>query len=212
MIRALRLLRQSISIWYYDVFVLIAANLAWLILSLLILPLGPATAGLFYMANEAAKGEPLFFRLFVVGMRRYLVKSLQLTAALIVITALLVVNISFYLNVQSAIAQIIGIIWIYAIIFWGIFLNYPFALLVQMETPSVLKVLRNAALLTLDNVAISVSMSIITLVLIGLSIFPLGLLPFPFGFFSLLAIFQCKCVMLLIEKYEQKQSGRSSTG
>ena len=205
MIRALRILRSAISNWYYDLFVLIGVNIVWLVLSLLILPMGPATAGLFYVANEVAKGEPISFGLFWVGLRKHFVLSLKLALTLVIATLLLIVNLGFYFNVQSTIAQIIGIIWIYVVVFWGIVLNFPFALLVQMDKPSVLKILRNSALLVLDNVRLSISMSILTLLLIGLSIFPLGLLPFPFGFFSLLAIFQCKTLATLIEKYEQKE-------
>ncbi len=210
MLRAFRILRSSLSAWYYDLFVLIGVNITWLALSLLILPIGPATAALFYVANEVAKGEPLSFGLFWTGMRRYLKLSLQLSVALLLITVLIVVNIYFYLNMGQTIGQIIGIIWIYVTIVWGIMLNYPFALLVQMEKPGVLKILRNSVLLVLDNIVLSLSMSILTLVLIVLCIFPLGFLPFPFGFFSLLAIFQCKAVITLIEKYEKKETGTAS--
>jgi uncharacterized membrane protein YesL len=205
MIRALRLLRSSISAWYYDLFVLIGANIAWLVLSLLIIPLGPATAGLFYVCNELAKGEPISFGLFWTGMKRYAGLSAKLAAFIIIVTILLFVNVNFYLGWQSTAGQVIGIIWIYAIILWGVVLNYPFALMVQMERPGLLKILRNSVLLVLDNIALSVSMSIVTLLLIGLSIFPLGFLPFPFGFFALLAIFQCKCLMLLMDKYEPRK-------
>lgn len=205
MMRALRLLRSSISTWYYDFFVLLAVNVIWLVLSALIIPIGPATAGLFYIANEAAKGEPLSFGLFWQGMRRYAGPSIKLAIAIVVITLLLIVNIQFYLGLNSTIGQIIGIIWIYVFIFWGLVLNYPYALLVQAEKPSLVKILRNSLLIFMDNIAFSLSMTFIAFLLIVLSVFPLGFLPYVFGFFSLMAIFQCKCVLLLMEKYEPKQ-------
>jgi uncharacterized membrane protein YesL len=212
MIRALRLLRSSLSAWYYDLFILIAANLVWLVLSLLVLPIGPATAGLFYISNECAKGEPLSFGLFWTGMRRYARLSIKLSIAIIVITILLVVNVIFYLGLASTIGQIVGIIWIYAVLFWGLLLNYPFALMVQMDNPGLLKILRNSFLLFIDNVGLTVSMSLLTLLVAILSIFPLGFLPFPFGFFALVAIFQCKCLAMLVEKYEQREktTGRAT--
>ncbi len=206
MIRTFRILRASISAWYYELFILIAVNLTWLVLSLLILPIGPATAGLFHVANQVAKGEPLFFSLFWQGMRRHLKMSVQLSIVLIATTALLVVNIAFYFGLSTSIGQIIGIIWIYVLIFWALVMNYPFALLVEMDKPGIIKILRNSALLAMDNVVFTVSISLWTLIVIALSIFPLGLLPFPFGFFSLLAIFQCKALATLIEKYEKKQN------
>jgi len=210
MIRALRLLRASLSAWYYDLFVLIAVNIVWLVLSILILPLGPATAGLFHVCNELAKGEPISFGLFWVGMKRHAGLSAKLAAVIVILSILLVVNLNFYLDLRSSIGQIIAIVWVYAIIAWGAILNFPFALLVQMEKPGLIKIIRNSALLVLDNVAFSFSMSILTLLLIGLSIFPLGLLPMPFGFFTLLAIFQCKCLAMLMEKYEKKEQQTGS--
>lgn len=208
MIRALRLLRSSLSAWYYDLFVLIGVNVMWALLSILILPMGPATAGLFYICNEVAKGEPISFSMFFAGMKRHARQGLILWLILVLIAALLIVNIVFYLNLASTMGQIIGIIWMYVTVFWAFLLNYPFALLVQMETPSISKILRNAALLTMDNVVLTVSLSLLTLLVIGLSIFPLGFLPFALGFFAWLAIFQNKALSLLIEKYEQKDAAK----
>lgn len=210
MIRALRLLRASFSAWYYDVFVLIGANVVWLALSLLILPIGPATAGLFYVCNEVAKGEPISFSMFWAGMKRYGVLSVKLAAVLIIITVLLIVNVSFYFELRTSVGQVLGFIFTYLIVFWAFLLNYPFALLVQMERPSVLRILRNSALLTLDNIRLTVSLSLVTLLLMFLSIFPLGFVPYLVGLFALLAIFQCKALALLMEKYEQKPQAAAS--
>jgi len=203
MIRAFRVLRSSISAWYYDLFVLIAVNIVWLLLCLLIIPIGPATAGLFYICNELAKGEPISFSLFRTGMKRYAGLSVKLAAVLIAISFLLFVNVSFYFDLNSSFGQVLGFIFIYLIIFWAFLLNYPFALLVQMERPGVLKILRNAALLAMDNVRFTISLSLLTLLLLFLSIMPLGFLPYIFGLFPLLAIFQCKALALLMEKYEK---------
>ena len=210
MIRALRMLRASLSAWYYDFFVLIAVNVVWLVLCLLILPIGPATAGLFYICNEVVKGEPISFSMFITGMKRFAAISAKLAAVLITLTILLFVNVSFYFELNSSFGQVLGFVFIYLIIFWALMLNYPFALLVQMDRPGLLKILRNSALLALDNVRLTVSMSLITLLLMLLSVFPLGFLPYLLGFFTLLAIFQCKCVALLMDKYGQKARSASS--
>lgn len=204
MIRALRTLRAALSAWYYDLFVLIGVNLAWLILSLLILPLGPATAGLYYVASQVAKEEPISFGLFWVGFRRLLVKGWQVMFVILLVTFLIAVNIMFYLGFASQVMKIIGIVWVYVFIFWAIVLVYPFAVLMEMEKATLFTVFRNSVLLALDNPGFSVSMLILTLLVIGLSIVPLGLLPFPFGLFSLLAIFQSKGLRLVMDKYKGK--------
>ncbi len=202
MLRALSLLRASLSIWYYELFVFIGVNLVWLLLSILILPLGPATGGLFYVASQAAKEEPVTFGLFWVGFKRYLTKGWQVMLVILVVSFLMIVNVNFYLASPSSIMNVIGIIWIYVVVFWTLLLIFPFPLLMEMETPKITTLFRNAALLVLDNLGFSISMFICILLVVGLSIFPLGLLPVPFGLFTLLAIFQCKGLLMLMEKYK----------
>ncbi len=86
-------------------------------------------------------------------------------------------------------------------------MTMPEYLAIKALSAGVLKIMRNSTLLVLDNVVLSLSMSIVTLLMMILSVFPLGLLPYVLGFFALLAIFQCKAVALLIEKYEVKERG-----
>lgn len=205
MIRAFRLLRSAFSAWYYDVFVLIGVNLLWLFLSLLILPLGPATAGLFYVADHVAREEPISLGMFWQGFRRFLGKGWQVMFVLLAVPIITAVNVAFYLNMQSNLMQILGIMWIYVLIFWAVMAIYPFPVLMAMERPALLPIFRNSALLALGNVAFSVSMALLTLLVIALSIFPLGFLPFAFGMFSLLAIFHCKGARLLLQKYAAKE-------
>jgi uncharacterized membrane protein YesL len=212
MIRALRLLRQSLSIWYYEVFIFIAVNLLWLLLCLLVIPIGPATAGLFSIANEAAKGEPVFFSTFLAGMRRHLGVSLRLSLVIIALAAAILFNMYFYLAQASTIANVVGIVWVYVLILFGIALNYPFALMVQMEKPGVVKILRNSVLLVLDNIALSISLSVVAILLFLFSIVPLGFVPYILGLFALLAILQCKAVLQLVDKYEHKEQKTSPTG
>ncbi len=212
MMRALRLLRSTVSAWYYDLFVLAAANIVWFVLCLLILPIGPATAGLFYISNEVAKGEPISFRLFWLGMRRFLGLSVKLSIVIVVITSLIVINGIFYLRLHSTIGMIVGIMWTYALVFWGFLLTYPFALLVQMENPGIIKIMRAAVLLVLDNVIFTISVVILTLLLLAVSLFPFGGLPIPFGLAAFFAIFQCKAVILLFEKYDEKAKSTTTAG
>jgi hypothetical protein len=212
MIRALRLLRSTLSAWYYDLFVLAAANIVWFVLCLLILPIGPATAGLFYISNEVAKGEPISFRLFWVGMRRFLGLSVKLSMFIVVVTLLIVVNCIFYLRLHSTLGMIVAIMWAYAIVFWGFLLTYPFALLAQMDKPGVIKIMRAAALLVLDNVLFTISMAFLAAILVGVSLFPFGGLPIPFGLAAFLAIFQCKAVILLFEKYDERAKSTTASG
>lgn len=206
-----RLFRSSFSDWYYDLFLLLAVNIVWLVLTILIIPMGPATAGLYHICNEIAKGEPVSFSVFVAGMQRRLGLSFRLWLTLLIMAVLIIVNMIFYFSLHTTAGQIIGIIWIYIIVFFLMMQNYTWALLEQMEHPSVLKIIRNAALMTLDNVALTISMSLLTLVAFALS-FLLGFLPILLGLFAFLAIFQCKCMIMLFEKYEKKGGSSAVSG
>ncbi|MBM3135084.1 MAG: DUF624 domain-containing protein, partial [Chloroflexi bacterium] len=98
MLRALKVFWSSLGGLYYELFLLVGVNLAWLGLSLLVVTAPPAAAGVYYLANHLAKGESVSFGLFVQGMRRYFGRSWLLAIVVVAINALLVGNILFYAN------------------------------------------------------------------------------------------------------------------
>ena len=201
LLRALRVFWSSLGGLYYELFLLMGVNLAWLGLSLLIVTAPPATAGVYYLANQIAKGESVSFSLFGQGMRRYFRRSWLLAIVVLVISVLLVVNLLFYANFTNQWVRLLSVFWGYLIVFWLAMLIYLFPLLIEQESKSLLLILRNAALLVLDNVAFTLTLGVLLLLFLLLNVFlavPLLLIVM-----SGLALIQSKALLTVLEKYRE---------
>lgn len=199
LLRALRVFRSSLGALYYELFLLVGVNLAWLGLSLLVVTAPPATAGVYYLANQLAKGETVSFSLFVQGMRRYFRRSWLLAIIAVVISVLLVGNILFYANFANQWVRLISVFWGYVLLFWLAMLIYLFPLLIEQSDKSLLLILRNAALLVLDNLAFTLTLGILLLLFLLLNValaVPLFLMAM-----SGLALIQSKALLTVLEKY-----------
>jgi len=199
LLRALKVFWSSLGALYYELFLLVGVNLAWLGLSLLVVTAPPATAGVYYLANQLAKGETVSFSLFVQGMRRYFGRSWLLAIIVLVISVLLVGNLLFYANFANQWVRLISVFWGYVLLFWLAMLIYLFPLLIEQETKSLLLILRNAALLVLDNLAFTLTLGILLLLFLLLNValaVPLLLIVM-----SGLAVIQSKALLTVLEKY-----------
>jgi uncharacterized membrane protein YesL len=202
LLRALRVFRSSLGALYYELFLLVGVNLAWLGLSLLVVTAPPAAAGVYYLANQLAKGETVSFGLFVQGMRRYFRRSWLLAIIVVVISALLVGNLLFYANFANHWVRLISVFWGYVLIFWLAMLIYLFPLLIEQSDKSLLLILRNAALLVLDNVVFTLTLGVLLLLFLLLNValaVPLLLIVM-----SGLAIIQSKALLTVLEKYRER--------
>jgi hypothetical protein len=77
MIDAWIVFRRGLGLWRRHIIPLTLASLAWAALSLTILLLPPATAGLYAFTNRIAYGEPPHAEHFFAGARRYSALSFQ---------------------------------------------------------------------------------------------------------------------------------------
>jgi len=199
LLRALKVFWSSLGALYYELFLLVGVNLAWLGLSVLVVTAPPATAGVYYLANQLAKGETVSFSLFVQGMRRYFRRSWLLAIIAVVISVLLVGNILFYANFANQWVRLISVFWGYVLLFWLAMLIYLFPLLIEQSDKSLLLILRNAALLVLDNLAFTLTLGILLLLFLLLNValaVPLFLMAM-----SGLALIQSKALLTVLEKY-----------
>ena len=202
MLRALKVFWSSLGGLYYELFLLIGVNLAWLGLSVLVVTAPPATAGVYYLANQIARGESVSFGLFVEGMRRYFRRSWLLAIIVVVISVLLGGNLIFYANFANPWVRLLSVLWGYLIVFWLAMLIYLFPLLIEQEDKSLLLILRNAALLVLDNVAFTLTLGFLLLLFLLLNV---GLVvPVLLILMSGLAVIQSKALLTVLEKYRER--------
>jgi len=202
LLRALRVFWSSLGGLYYELFLLMGVNLAWLGLSLLIVTAPPATAGVYYLTNQLARGETVSFSLFVQGMRRYFRRSWLLAIIVVVISVLLAVNLLFYANLANQWVRLLSVFWGYLIVFWLAMLIYLFPLLIEQESKSLLLILRNAALLVLDNVAFTLTLGVLILLFLLLNVALVA--PLLLIVMSGLALVQSKALLTVLEKYRER--------
>jgi hypothetical protein len=120
---------------------------------------GP-TAGAFYVAYLASTHDEATYAAFWSGVRRFFRPALGLVWTQAAITAILAVNLLFYLSLRNGAGWAAAILCGYLLLFWGMQAQYHLPVLIAQEegvfdTPEgaarrgVLAVLRRSALLTL---------------------------------------------------------------
>lgn len=232
MVNPLAILWKSVVNCYDDLFPVVGMNLLWLLISVpvvavivlvltlfglppegsflvaillaMILP-SPASLGIHLYANLLVKEERVEFDLFWSGLRTYWKRGLVLFAIGFAGLALLGVNLVFYATNQSSVLKLVSILWIYAIVLWLMMQLYINPLLVEQEDKSIKLILRNAFVLTLDNLVPSAILLIILVVLSAVSVGIALLVALLTG--SFLAIVETRAVLTYLEKYRARLGG-----
>ena len=226
MLRVLKMLWKSLGEYYYDIVSLTWINLLWLVTSLVpafgflglaqatgvlaVAPLSligivlapPGLGALMYTMNQFNLGESVDRHTFFGGFRRYFGMSWAVAATDAVLGGLLVANCLFYLTRSSSVFKLIGILWIYGLFFWLCMQWYLWPLIVEQEKKKLLLFYRNSALLVLDNLGFSMSLTIVMVIFIALS-FLLGL-PALILVGSVTALVATKALIALLAKYDEK--------
>jgi len=220
---------------YSELFPMVGMNVLWLLLSIpvvvvvtlvlilfkvpgeLALPISllfallapsPSSVGIHNYVNQQVKEERVEFELFWSGLRRFWRPSLMLLGIGVFGTALLSVNLVFYLTSPLTVLHYFGILWLYAILLWIVMMLYMNPLLVEQENKSVKLIVRNAFLLSVDNVVPSLVLVVILVLLSAVSI----------GITLLVALLtasyassvETRAVLSYLEKYRMKAAKQSS--
>jgi uncharacterized membrane protein YesL len=135
-------------------------------------------------------------------MRRYFRRSWLLAIVVLVISVLLAVNLLFYANFTNQWVRLLSVLWGYLIVFWLAMLIYLFPLLIEQENKSLLLLLRNAALLVLDNLAFTLTLGVLMLLFLLLNVFLVA--PLLLIVVSGLALVQSKALLTVLEKYRER--------
>lgn len=164
--RAADLLRPAFkrSIWgtYDHIGLLVLANLLWVALSLPVVTAPAATAGLFHLAGRIAHEEDVSLRDFFAGFRSHFVPALKLGAVELVLVLLLWVNVDFYSHMRGGATipgMVLAAVMVWAAAFFILMHAHLYPLLADGET-SLRQLLRKSALLTLDNLAFTIGITI----------------------------------------------------
>ena len=181
---ALDVFWETVRDWYNGMVGLAVINFVWLMLSLTVILLPPATAGMVVITNSIAHGTGAHFSDLWPGMRRYAWVSYRWALVNIAAGVIFAVGFSFYgtagwVFIQTLFAAA-GLVWIAAQ-----FYVWPF--LIEQEHQRLRLALKNALFLTLANPVytfILLSMAALALVISLVTILPVAI--FATSFISLL--------------------------
>lgn len=179
---------DTIRDWYHSMIGLTALNLLWIALSLTVVLLGPATAGVYAITNSIAHGTGQQWDVFWTNARRYGWISVQwalLNAAVIVVFG---VNYTFYGATDSGLGLVMQLVLAVCGVLWFATQFYFWPFMLQQEQKSVRIGLKNALFLTLAEplyTAVILSMAALASGLSVVLVLPLAV--FTLSFISLLA-------------------------
>jgi uncharacterized membrane protein YesL len=126
---------------------LITTNVMWLLLSLPVVTLIPATGGLYYATNLLAHDNVASWRSVWEGFRRHFWLSWQWGLLNFVIYGGLFVNVWFYGQVNWG--MWVRPLFLFLLLLWTLVQIYLFPVLLEQERPSLRLALRNSGIILL---------------------------------------------------------------
>ncbi len=150
-------------------------NILWVITTLITFLLIPATtAGLFYLCRIMLIHHDAEFKDFLKGIKKYFVKSIILVFVDILILLMLTINLSFYIRLLPTLSGagryfVLGTV---GFIIWGLFFAvisqiYIFPVMLR-ENISVFSTLKNAFILSINNILLTITIFVIIIILSSL--------------------------------------------
>lgn len=179
--------------------------MAALLLPLLMVVAGPATAAVYSVIHEFVRGELLEPSRFTSAFKRHFWRGWGLAASNVAAGALLVLNVWFYLTIDIPGVGLLAIVFGYLFMMWFALQPYLFPMLVEFDQP-IRRVWRNALYMVMDNLGLTLGLLIIrglilAFVLSGL-FFPIT----PLFLAVLLAQIDNRAVTEAIDRY--REAGR----
>jgi uncharacterized membrane protein YesL len=183
----------------YDFGDLMVSNVLWLLVSLPIITIPPAFAGLYYSTSKLAHNESGSRQTFFAGFKKYFRTSYYWFISNVIVVGLLLFNIDLSIqNSQLLWLQFFsGVSWV-ILAAWMLLQIYTFPLLIQQDDPRLVLALRNSAVLLFKHSIFSLLLSVVIILLVVVSIFL-----FPFWFVitaSLIAYLTNLGVIYLLSK------------
>lgn len=203
--QTLSILFSSLKDFYDELFLFVIINLLCFLLSIPLITLAPALAGVYYVTNHLAHGRyRTEWRDFFVGFKQYLAKSWQVLLADLFLLLLIVSNIIFYNSMPNQIVRLVSILWLYLLAFWLGLQIYLFPLLMEQEDKRLLLIFRNAIVLTLKHPLFTIAFLLVILLLLVISLALVA--PIVVLLISLVAFLSNRALLTLIGEYPERAS------
>lgn len=178
---------------------------------LAVLPLAPATAGFYVIAQRTTEGRVSKVGDFFAGMRRYALPAWRTLGVWAIGLVIILVDLSFYMGVDNFIGSLILGLWFYLLVVWLGLLIYIFPLMLLQERPDLRTIARNALLMTVGRPIFTLT----TLVLMGLVVATALLIPLltPLFFLFIVALlvqWSMRATQTLIKEAEDRRAAEQA--
>ena len=170
-----------------------------------VLPLGPAMAGLYTIAQRTTEGRTSKLTQFFEGMRQHAKFSWKVYGIWMVVLVALVFNLGFYGGMNSTVGAFLQVLFLYLIGIWFALLIYIGPLMLLQADKSILVLARNAMLMAFGRPVFTLVTFVMMLLITVLSLLP-GVFLIPgLILFSLLAVWSFRATTKLIEDAEERR-------
>ena len=163
-------LRDRAADAYVATIPLVTLNVAWFIMSIPIITIIPATAGLFYATNRLAHGKSAGWRTVVEGFRLYFWRSWLWGLLNVAVIVILASNLIFYSMSSSEWSLAARIMVGAVILIWLALQMHTFPLMLEQEQPKLLQALRNSFVILMKRPVHSMGTALVVAVIIGVSL------------------------------------------
>jgi uncharacterized membrane protein YesL len=177
-----------------------------LVLLLSVLPAGPATAGLYALADRITEGRAVSVRNFFEGVRAYAKLSWQVYGLWTVGLIVIVTNLTFYPN-MGTVGLFLMVVFLYLLVIWWGLLIYIGPLMLLQQDKRIRLIARNALLMTMGRPVFSLVTLLLMALILGLS-FVLWI-ALPLLTFALLALWGFRATVKLVKDAEERQAARA---
>ncbi|MFN8421614.1 MAG: hypothetical protein U0528_20565 [Anaerolineae bacterium] len=166
----LRVLWRGIMQFEHHGWVYVIANLFAVLISIPLITLPLAFAGLSYMSYQAQTSPAAHVDEFWAGVRKYWRHALLVGLVDVVFFAVLAVNFAYFLDRAGVLIVALRIFWLIALLLWACVQFYLWPLLEEMDQPSLRDGVRNALVMILRNPGFSLLFSAIMVLFFLISI------------------------------------------
>lgn len=167
--KAFKVMGRVFKAAYDELFLCVFMSLMWWVGTLLVVTAAPATLGVNQVANRMANYKRVDNSFFWESARSYVGRGWLLYAINLLVPVIIAVSIVFYLSATGWL-RFLAFICMWLLLFSLMIGQYFFPLFWQQDEPDIRLIMRNAALLTLQNPLYSFLMLLFQLVLIAISV------------------------------------------
>lgn len=202
MAKAGRLIYDGFIIAWDGFWVIWLSDILWLVFCLPVVTTPLGFAGLYECTHALANGEPITWRTFFAGIKKYWRASYRWAFFNLLVIFVLAFYTWFFSpskgNLSGLVSSLLSGAPLALIIIWWVANFYTFPFMVVQEKPAYLNALRNSLVMFLKWPGITIGFTLFNLAIIALSLS----LRFPWIIFgaSLPALMACLCVKYSVEQ------------